>query len=145
MTATDSLVVRKIYSAPRSRVFEAWRDPQMMARWFAAPGWTAEVDNEFRVGGSYRIQMHDDTGRDHLQFGEYLTIEPDTRLVFTWTCHELGVTGSVVTVELREHQDGTELVLTHTLPPDPETVRLHREGWQRCLGQLGLVVTKETS
>ncbi len=142
MAEPTSLFMRKVLRAPRARVFEAWRDPTIMARWFAAPGWIADVSSEFRVGGHYRIHMRDDAGQEHLQFGEYVTIEPESRLVFTWTCHELGVTDSVVTVELHDRGDETELVLTHVLPPDPETVRLHRGGWERCLGQLAIVVAE---
>jgi uncharacterized protein YndB with AHSA1/START domain len=48
----------------------------------------------------------------------------------------LGVEGSVVTVELRDVDGGTELTLTHELPPDPQVRSGHEEGWHGCLANL---------
>jgi uncharacterized protein YndB with AHSA1/START domain len=56
--------------------------------------------------------------------------------VFSWTCDELGVTDSLVTIELIERGDVTELVLTHELPDEPHVLREHEGGWNGCLGSL---------
>jgi hypothetical protein len=48
----------------------------------------------------------------------------------------LKVTNSLVTLELRELERGTELTLTHELPQDPAVRRGHQEGWEGCLGNL---------
>jgi uncharacterized protein YndB with AHSA1/START domain len=111
-----------------------------LKRWFSAPGWTAGVTNDFRVGGEYRIEMQDEAGQRHLQFGRYQLIEPIERLIFTWTCLELEVVDSIVTVELEDRGLLTKITLTHVLPADREIVRLHEEGWNRCLGQLERVL-----
>jgi uncharacterized protein YndB with AHSA1/START domain len=80
--------------------------------------------------------MTDAQGGRHEQFGVYREIIPNSRLVFTWNCPDLNVTDSVVTVELRELESGTELKLVHQLPPDPKVRRGHEEGWEGCLGNL---------
>ena len=53
------------FAAPREKVFEAWTDPEVLRRWWAAaPTWDtplAEVD--LREGGSYRLSMHTDTAK----------------------------------------------------------------------------------
>lgn len=139
MTAADTrtLVVRRRLPAPRPRVFEAWCRPELMARWFfPAAGWRAEVVADVRVGGRYRIAMHDPAGGTHVQEGVYRAIEPVSRLSFTWTCAELGVADSVVTIELADLGAETELVLSHLLPDEPRTLREHEGGWQGCLGSL---------
>lgn len=134
------VVVRKTLPASRDRVFAAWCRPELMSQWFfPAPGWRADVDADVKPDGRYRIAMHDTAGGVHVQEGVYREIEPVSRLVFTWTCLELGVAGSLVTLELHAHGAGTELVLTHELlPDDPNIVREHEGGWDGCLASLAL-------
>jgi uncharacterized protein YndB with AHSA1/START domain len=115
-----------------------------MARWFF-PGsdWAVTVSSELRVGGRYELSMKEPSGVEHRQFGEYREIVPHSRLVFTWSCPELSVVDSVVTVELTERGEQTELSLLHELPPDPKVRRGHEEGWTGCLGNLEkLLVSK---
>ena len=56
--------------------------------------WTAAVTSDLKVGGRYEVDMRDNEGGRHMQFGEYREIVPVSRLVFTWNCPELGVTGN---------------------------------------------------
>jgi uncharacterized protein YndB with AHSA1/START domain len=137
VAATRSIVVRKLFPASRRRLFEAWSRPELMARWFfPAPGWRADVEADLRPEGRWRVAMHDPAGGIHLQEGVYREIEPVSRLVFTWTCLDLGVKSSVVTLELHERGAETELVLTHELPDDPAILREHEGGWHGCLASL---------
>src|SRR5688572_905288 len=137
MSGTRSVVIRKTFTASRKRLFEAWCRPELMAQWFfPAPNWRAEVTAEVRTHGRYRIAMHDPGGGVHVQEGVYREIQPVSRLVFTWTCTELGVADSLVTLELAERGDVTELVLTHELPDQPDLLREHEGGWIGCLGSL---------
>lgn len=136
MTPPTSLALYRVLAHPRAEVFEAWRSPDLMSQWFSADGWSARVTSDFRVGGSYRIEMEDAEGNSHCQFGRYLSIEDGSGIRFTWTCHEIGVEDSVVTVTLEDHPEGTELRITHELPPDPQLVAMHEAGWIRCLGGL---------
>ena len=131
------VVVRRAFAARRARVFAAWCRPELMAQWFfPAPDWRADVTADVRIGGRYRVAMHDPTGGVHVQEGTYRAIEPDARLVFTWTCVELGVADSLVTVELREADGTTELTLSHELPDDAAILREHEGGWNGCLDSL---------
>lgn len=131
------VIVRRILPASQQRVFDAWTRPELMTRWFyPAPTWRANVTADVRVGGRYRLEMVDEDGRVHVQHGEYRAIEPISRLVFTWTCEELGVSDSVVTIELAPRGSSTELVLRHELPDDPKIRSEHEGGWVACLGQL---------
>ena len=135
--AIDGVSVRRFVPARREQVFEAWTRPDLMARWFfPGEGWTVEVTSDLRVGGRYEVAMCDADGGRHTQFGEYREIVPVSRLVFTWSCPERSVVDSVVTVELVDHGERTELRLTHDLPPDPKIRRSHEDGWVRCLGNL---------
>ena len=141
---TSGITVRRLLKARRERVFEAWTHPELMARWFfTAEGWTAAITSDLKVGGRYEVAMRDAKGGTHTQFGQYREIVPVSRLVFTWNCPELEVVDSVVTVDLADHGDRTELVLTHELPPDPKIRRGHEEGWGGCLGNLEKMLSSD--
>ena len=140
-SGADELVVRRVLRFPRERVFAAWLDPALMVRWMC-PGDTrsATVDLDPRVGGRFRIVMHHGRG-DEEHWGEYLVIEPPSRLSFTWISAHTDRRPSVVTVELFERGTDTEFVLTHRrLPPDK--VEAHREGWSDIVAKLDAVLAR---
>jgi uncharacterized protein YndB with AHSA1/START domain len=142
--AARSVVIRKIFDVPRERLFAAWCRPELMTQWFfPAPDWTAEIAAEVKVDGRYRIAMRDPAGGLHLQEGAYRVIEPVSRLVFTWTCLELGVAESVVTLDLHDLGPRTELVLEHKLPDDEKIIREHEGGWHGCLASLARFIESE--
>jgi len=151
MSPPPGITIKRHLKARPETVFDAWTRPEVMADWFF-PGehWTARVQCDLRIGGRYELVMRDTEGRDHLQFGTYLEIVPSARLVFTWSCPDLAVTDSVVTVDLAGSGSGTDLTLTHVLPDQPKIRRGHEEGWIGCLGQLERLLdgpqdTKETT
>jgi uncharacterized protein YndB with AHSA1/START domain len=124
----DTLVVRRVIAVPRERVFAAWLDPASLAK-FMLPGdvtvATAEVDA--KVGGKFRIVMtHKLAVAEH--WGWYLAIEPPSLLSFSWISENTDFKPTVVTIELRDHERGTELTLTHRGLPK-RTRDAHREGW----------------
>ena len=151
MAGAAPIVIKRVLPAPRSRVFKALTVPVVMSRWFFPnPAWTAKVTADVRVGGGYTIAMCDEAGGTHEQLGEYKEISPVSRLVFSWTCHEVGVVDSLVTTELAEINDRrgrTELTLTHVLPAAHtnlrEVRRRHEEGWIGCLSQLDLLLRNQ--
>jgi uncharacterized protein YndB with AHSA1/START domain len=134
---SEVLTVRRTLSGPRDRVFAAWTRPELIGRWFfPEPGWTTTVEADVRVGGRWRLEMRDLDGGRHVQHGVYRLIEPVSRLAFTWSCEELGVADSLVTVELADRGPRTDLVLRHELLDDETTRRRHGEGWDGCLERL---------
>jgi uncharacterized protein YndB with AHSA1/START domain len=129
------LVVRRLLAAPPERVFAAWLDPTSLAEWMC-PGGVASASAEVdpRVGGRFRIVMnHGHRAEEH--WGEYLAIEPPSRLAFTWISAHTDRSPTVVTVDLRERDGGTELILTHRRLP-PAQVDAHRRGWTDIVRKL---------
>lgn len=138
----DWLVMRKVIQASREEVFAAWIDPESMGEWMC-PGDTVAVEAQFdpRVGGTYRIVMKTPT-RTVGHTGEYLVVDPPSKLVFTWVSNSTGNQPTLVTVELFERGQACELVLTHERFADPDAVRRHKGGWGQIVDRLALYLAQ---
>lgn len=136
---TDAaLRVSRIIDADPERVFDAWTQAEQLRQWSCPEDATitdAQVD--LRVGGRYRILMQG-TETTHTATGIYKEIERPTRLVFTWDWeeseHTMGET--LVTVELKDLGNATEVLITHERFPNREARDAHLEGWESCLNRL---------
>ena len=86
-TRQDALRMERRFEAAPEDVFDAWTNPEVLRRWWAAaPGWetpSAEVD--LRAGGRYRLTMRDpEAGAEHTVGGEYVEVRRPDRLTYTW-------------------------------------------------------------
>jgi uncharacterized protein YndB with AHSA1/START domain len=132
--------VRRVLDAPADRIYRAWTEPELLQRWFRPRGGSsAGAEMDVRVGGRYRWGMKL-LGHVYYAHGEYLEIERNRRLVFTFGWERVPfvrVTDSVVTVEFHDRNGQTEVVITHERLASRSLRLLHREGWERCLDFLG--------
>lgn len=98
------------YEAPPARVFEAWADSEVKARWFAGDPSGYELD--FRPGGIERNRAAHD-GKQITWESLYREIVADERIVYTSVLYESDkvATVSLTTVELVPEGGGTRLVL----------------------------------
>jgi uncharacterized protein YndB with AHSA1/START domain len=130
-------LVRTIRAAPE-KVYAAWTDPETLKRWMAPrEEMTVEVaETDVRIGGKYRILMREPDGGSHGVIGVYRILEPGRKLAFTWAWETAPEKETLVTIDFREVDAGTELTLTHTKFAE-ETVRdRHNQGWMGCVGRL---------
>lgn len=80
-----ALELRRTLDAPRERIFKALTDPGELAKWWGPYGFTTpEVEVDLRVGGGYRFGMQPPDGALFHLAGEYLEIEPPSRLAYTF-------------------------------------------------------------
>jgi Activator of Hsp90 ATPase homolog 1-like protein len=57
-TEEGTLVIERIFDAPRELVWKAWSDPEMAKRWWGPKGFTAPAaEIDFRVGGKELLAM----------------------------------------------------------------------------------------
>lgn len=138
MKPTDGTRLRltKFIKAPRARVFEAWTQPEVMKLWFAPGAMIVPLaETDVRVGGNYRLQMQDGA-KLHTTSGAYREIVPNEKLVFTWGWDVPERQESLVTVEFRDKDGGTEVTLTHERFANAEQTKEHTKGWIGCLDNL---------
>lgn len=131
-----SLAVSRTISAPASKVFEAWLDPQMIAKFMRPmPEMPApDVKNDPVEGGRFDILMK--AGDDEIPHaGTYQEISRYSRLVFTWES-PFSVDGSTVTLDFDEVDGKTNVTLTHVKFPSEESRDNHKSGWTAILASL---------
>ena len=83
-TESRELVLTRVYGVPREKMFQAWSDPSLLARWWAPPGLTLPVcEVDFRTGGTFRTVMRTADGTDHAGTGVFLEVVAPERIIFT--------------------------------------------------------------
>jgi uncharacterized protein YndB with AHSA1/START domain len=111
-------------------VFPYFTDPALMVRWI---GREAKLDA--RAGGPYQIEINPgDTAA-----GEYVLIDPPSRLVMTWGwVGSASVPPGATTLEvtLTASDGGTLVRLVHRDLPDAEQRSQHDHGWSGFLSRL---------
>ena len=127
-----TLRLTRRFAAPRARVFQAFTEEAELVRWWGPEGFDVpELRLDPRPGGAWRTCMRAPDGKVYCVGGVYRVFEPPARLVMTWTWESDSMAGveTLVTLEFREDDGGTELVLTHEGLPRPEARDKHEEGW----------------
>jgi len=132
-----TVVVKKVISASREELFEAFTDAEIMSKWFfPEEDMSVEVSNNPVVGGDYALKMYAKNGATYTHVGEYKEVSPPDKLVFTWNSDF--VRDTLVTITFSESGDATEVTISHDLLLPGDMVENHRGGWTGCLNRLGL-------
>ncbi len=128
----NTLVLRRIFPAPRQRVFRAWLEPRALEYWLRPGGRSMTVARlETRTGGSFSFALE---GGGSI-FGTYLQIAAPEKLVFTWSGDLIHARETIVTLDFFDLGPTTEVVLTHERLT-PELYTLFGSGWQSLLAAL---------
>jgi uncharacterized protein YndB with AHSA1/START domain len=131
------LVERKLRIEARPEtVFSFFTEPEKMVRWM---GVGAMLDP--RPGGVFRLNVM----ADYFMAGEFVEVEPYSRVVFTWGYAEAPDGGEnplppgSTTVEVDFVPDGEATIvrLTHRVPVDLHD--FHVMGWDNYLPRLAIV------
>lgn|SRR6185312_5478161 len=93
MTATQAkpapygegtVVISRVFDAPRELVWSCWTDGARMAQWFGPKGFTNPVcEVHARVGGAIRVVMRGPDGAEYPMKGTFREVVRPQRLMFT--------------------------------------------------------------
>ncbi|HEY1310142.1 MAG TPA: SRPBCC domain-containing protein [Pseudolabrys sp.] len=145
-----SVVITRVFDAPRELVWRAWTDPKMMAQWFGPRGFTSSVPElDLRVGGALRIVMHGPDGNDYPMKGVFREILPPERLVFSSIPVDKDgnhlMEGETV-VSFTERDGKTELVVkAHMVGKAPIAAQMlagMEAGWTQTIDRLEELVVR---
>ena len=138
--AERTLVLARMFDAPRELVFKAWSAPEHLANWFGPTNFTlpfCEVD--FRVGGNYRLCMRSPEGKEYWVHGTYREILEPQRLVFTWERDgpdDEHAGHTLVTITLEDVAGKTRLTLHQAIFGSADIRDGHGQGWTEAFGRL---------
>ena len=78
----QEIVSERVLDASPEQVFEAYRDPERLARWWGPAGFSSTFKEfEFRPGGAWKFTMHGPDGTDYYNESEFIELEPAKRVV----------------------------------------------------------------
>ena len=76
------IVLTRVFDAPRSMVFDALTQPELLKRWFGPRGWTLPVcEVDLRVGGRWRFMLRGPDGREMGMSGVWRELDRPDRIV----------------------------------------------------------------
>jgi uncharacterized protein YndB with AHSA1/START domain len=107
VSADQEIIITRIVNAPRERVWEAWTNPDQVAKWWGPKGFTTTIETmDVRPGGVWRHTMHGPDGTDYPNRSTFLEVVRPERIVMahggekkggpsvqfeaTWTFEALG-------------------------------------------------------
>ena len=118
--------------APRERIFRTLTEPAALAKWWGPAGFTTpEIELNLSVGDGYRFGMQPPDGELFHLAGEFIEIDPPSRLVYTfrWEEPDPDDQETVVTLSLEAIGDATEVSLSQGEFATEARLALHRNGW----------------
>jgi uncharacterized protein YndB with AHSA1/START domain len=139
------LTLHRTLDAPRERTFATLTEPTELARWWGPRGFTTpEIELDLRVGGGYRFAMQPPDGDPFHLSGEFLEIDPPSRLVYTfrWDEPDPDDRETVVVLSLRAVDRCTEVSLSHGEFTTEARLALHRAGWTDALEKLSALLPR---
>ena len=116
------VVTRRFVAAPEA-VYRAHLEPALIKKWMLGPeGWTMPVCiNDARPGGKIRYEWSNGEGRGFYLTGEFLKLEPHSRIVHVERMHMPDTTPDNH-VETTFEKDGTGTLMTMRMTlPNAET------------------------
>jgi uncharacterized protein YndB with AHSA1/START domain len=142
MTDTPPLdrefTITRVYDAPRELVWEAWTDPEHVARWFGPRGITtprSTITMDVRPGGTFELTMvSDDDGTEYPSGGTFLEVVEPERLV--WRDRNIDMTVTIMFADLGDRTEMTCHVVGETGGAEAY------DGWSTMLDKLGELVAR---
>jgi uncharacterized protein YndB with AHSA1/START domain len=156
---TRSLVIDRVFDAPRELVWKVWTDPEHAKQWAGPRGFACtHFEQDDRVGGRWRLCIHSDgldTGDGQLrvldlwQGGVFREIVPMERIVYTFTwdnMSDMSGVETVVTITFKDIDGKTAMRFEQTGFPNLNQRDGHTTGWNSAFDKFNdyLLAEKQT-
>jgi uncharacterized protein YndB with AHSA1/START domain len=80
---SNEIQIIRVYDAPLAAVWDAWTDPEQVAKWWGPRGFTLTTHSkDLRPGGNWHYTMHGPDGVDYPNKTFYHEVEPRAKLVY---------------------------------------------------------------
>ncbi len=114
---SNELKITRLYDAPVEIVWDAWTDPQKVAKWWGPRGFTlTHHSKDLRAGGHWHYTMHGPDGKDYPNKTKYLEVEEFKKLVYDHGANDQQGPLFQVKVEFKAQGKKTQMEMTMTWP-----------------------------
>jgi uncharacterized protein YndB with AHSA1/START domain len=122
-TEEDRVIAsHRLFAAARETIWEAFRNPEALARWWGPAGFTNIFHEfDFRRGGTWDFTMTGPDGSAYRMQKIFVEIDPPARLVFD---HPDATHGFRMFIELAERGESTEVSWRMTFDSGDEAGRV---------------------
>lgn len=128
--------IEREFDAPRERVFAAYTDPELIARWWGPRNATTIIDvMDVRPGGSWRFVMRTADGSETAFRGTYREVVAPERVVQTFEWEGLPGHISVETATFEDLGDRTRVITTSLFHTPEERDGMLASGMERGLNE----------
>ena len=129
----QEITITRTFDAPRELVWQAWTDPEHLARWWGPRGRTTPVDSitiDLRPGGTFRVgSVSEEHGDDMVTLGTFREVVAPERLVLDEAAEDSWHDGAESEVTLIELEDGrTEMRFRATIHTTEEMIGIAEVG-----------------
>ena len=105
-----AVLTTRLVNASPERVYEAFEDPEQLARWWGPEGFTSTFETfDFREGGAWKFVLHGPDGKEYPNLNRFVELVPAQRVRL-------------------QHVEGHWFELTVTLTPEAGKTRV---GWRQ--------------
>ncbi len=109
----NELKVTRVYDAPVSTVWDAWTDPEQVAKWWGPRGFSLTTHSkDLKAGGHWHYTMHGPDGTDYPNKTKYHEVVKNQRLVYDHGANDNQPALFKVTVEFSESNGKTKMEMT---------------------------------
>lgn len=116
-TKSHELKLIRIFDAPVDVVWDAWTDPEQVAKWWGPRGFSITTHGkDLRVGGSWKYTMHGPDGVAYENTTKYLEVHNGKKLVYDHGGNDEQKPLFRVTVLFSDMKGKTKMDMTMTLP-----------------------------
>jgi len=137
-----TVLITRVFEAPREQVFRAWTDPDEVAGWYGPAHMEApreRITIDLRGGGRWELTMVAREGGGEFSIGYEIVelVEPELLVLKSDPMPEMGMEeGTIVRIELHDHGEKTRLTLSDGPLPPPAREGAEA-GWGSAMGKLG--------
>ena len=144
------MVLERIFTAPRERVFACWTRAEHLQHWFGPKGFTIHsCETDARPGGVFKLCLRAADGRDYWVRGEYREVDAPSHLIITCAADdEKGVERLQETIEVTftESRGRTTVAVNATARgPSEQAAAMIKgmdKGWAQTVDRLGAHLRK---
>lgn len=119
---SEAIHSTRVFGVSSERLFEAFRDPSQLARWWGPEGFTNTFAVfDLRPGGKWHFTMHGPDGAEYPNTNEFTEVDPPSRIAFV---HDAPVHRFRMTMAFTAEDSGARLTWRMEFDDPDEAAKL---------------------